>query len=286
MSNFNILKSSILKNLIIKRLNTILSYSRSSSTKTTPNTNEIPHDYVVKDPEDIESSENNTSSTLFFDDVEDEESRERKIAEIRNVSRLLPQHRNLLHNKNPYKEPQSWIHTTLKYNRTIFGRYGASSGIDPRLCFYTKTEISDRNEYEKIAYPHTIHEMMAKNSNEKLAKSKAIKDREDEIDKKMQKLDQWTRELNDRIIKKEAEAKAAKERKERLVEEVRRQFGFKMDTRDERFQEMLALKEKEDRKKQKEAKRKLKEEKMLAKLIQKNEQQQPSLSNEINSIKE
>ncbi|KAI5630956.1 growth arrest and DNA-damage-inducible proteins-interacting protein 1 domain-containing protein [Phthorimaea operculella] len=46
---------------------------------------------------------------------------------------------------------------------------------------------------------------------------------------------------------KESEAKAAKEKKERLVEEVRRHFGFKLDPRDERFQEMLA-REKEQKK--------------------------------------
>lgn len=289
MFNFNTYKSLMLRKLIFNSQNTKLCYSTSSSSSsrsTTSKTNEIPDDYIVKDPEDIEPSDNNKAmAPLFVDEVEDEESRERRIAEIRNVSRLLPQHLNLLRNRNPYEEPQSWIHLTLKYNRTMYGRYGASSGVDPRLCFYTKSEIANRNEYEMVAHPHTIQEMMGKNSNEKLAKIKAIKDREDDIDKKMQKLDQWSRELNDRIAKKEIEAKAAKERKERLVEEVRRQFGFKMDTRDERFQEMLALKEKEDRKKQKEAKRKVKEEKMLAKLIEKNEQQQKSVVNE-NPIKE
>jgi hypothetical protein len=38
-----------------------------------------------------------------------------------------------------------------------------------------------------------------------------------------------------------------------MVEEVRRHFGFKLDTRDERFKEMLEQKEKEYKKKQKKA---------------------------------
>lgn len=121
---------------MLNQHNRKISYSNFNLSKltTTPTANEIPDDYVVKDPEELESADNNHTSALFIDDVEDKETKERRIAEIRNISRLLPQHRNLLHNKNPYNnEPQSWIHTTLKYNRMMFGRYGASAGI---LTFY------------------------------------------------------------------------------------------------------------------------------------------------------
>lgn len=108
--------------------------------------------------------------------------------------------------------------------------------------------------------------MMAENKKSKEEKVARIRAREDDVAKKMEKLDKWVADLNARIAKKEAEARAAKERKDRLVEEVRRHFGFRIDPRDERFQEMLAQKEKADRKKVKEAKRKEKEVKMMEKL--------------------
>lgn len=60
------------------------------------------------------------------------------------------------------------------------------------------------------------------------------------------------------------------EKKERLVEEVRRHFGFKLDPRDERFQEMLAKREKEQKKAEKQARRDAKEKTIIAKLQQKN----------------
>lgn len=60
------------------------------------------------------------------------------------------------------------------------------------------------------------------------------------------------------------------EKKERLVEEVRRHFGFKLDPRDERFQEMLAKREKEQKKLEKQARKDAKEKVMIAKLQQKN----------------
>lgn len=54
------------------------------------------------------------------------------------------------------------------------------------------------------------------------------------------------------------------------MEEVRRHFGFKLDPRDERFQEMLAKREKEQKKAERLAKKEAKEKMMIAKLQQQN----------------
>lgn len=140
------------------------------------------------------------------------------------------------------------------------------------MCFPTKKEAYEKAEYERVAFPFSLKQMMDANESERKARKAQIEAREAEVARKLEKLDQWTADLNARIVKKEAEARAAKERKDRLVEEVRRHFGFKVDPRDERFQEMLALKEREDRKKVKEAKRKEKEEKMMEKLQKKTAQ--------------
>lgn len=59
------------------------------------------------------------------------QQKELEIEKKRNKSRLLPQHRNMLLGEVPYTEPQSWIHETVKYQRTMFGRYGAKSGVEP-----------------------------------------------------------------------------------------------------------------------------------------------------------
>ncbi|XP_050067452.1 growth arrest and DNA damage-inducible proteins-interacting protein 1 [Anopheles maculipalpis] len=211
--------------------------------------------------------------TFVDDDAESEEAREARIATLRNKSRLLPQHRNMLHGVLPYEQSQSWIHETVKYKRMMLGRYGIDgSRVDPRVCFPTKQEAYEKAEYERVAYPFTLKQMMDANEMARKTRKAAIEAREAEVARKLEKLDQWTTDLNARIAKKEAEARAAKERKDRLVEEVRRHFGFKVDPRDERFQEMLALKEREDRKKVKEAKRKEKEEKMMEKLQKKTAQ--------------
>lgn len=71
------------------------------------------------------------------------------------------------------------------------------------------------------------------------------------------------------------DARVAKERKDRLIEEVRRHFGFKIDPRDERFKEMLELKEKAQKKALKEIKRAEKESKIMEKLVEGNKKGQP-----------
>ncbi|XP_055906270.1 growth arrest and DNA damage-inducible proteins-interacting protein 1 [Eupeodes corollae] len=217
---------------------------------------------TAKDDEQLEVSDKPPSFV-------EEEIEEPKPESFFNKSGLLVQHRKFLHNERPYSEPHSWIHLTEKYQRKQLGRYGLASGVDPRICFPTQKDIDAQERYEKVAFPYTLQELLARAKNEdKLAKEQ-IQKREEEIEKKLEKLEQWKADLNAKIAKKEADALVARQRKERLVEEVRRHFGFKVDPRDERFKEMLEQKEKEDRKKQKEAKRKAKEEKMMAKLIAK-----------------
>lgn len=83
----------------------------------------------------------------------------------------------------------------------------------------------------------------------------------------MKNVEMWEKQLHERIARKEKELLAAKERKERLVEEVRRHFGFKIDQKDARFKEVLEQKEKEDKKRKKEIRKQDHTAKLMAKLL-------------------
>lgn len=105
-----------------------------------------------------------------------------------------------------------------------------------------------------------------------------VQKREQDIAKNLSKLDHWMKEIDNRKAKKEEEARVAKERKDRLIEEVRRHFGFALDPRDDRFKEMLAAKEKEQKKAMKEKKRQEKEAKLIAKLVDANDSKEEKKS--------
>lgn len=203
----------------------------------------------------------------FLEDDDEREQAKQQIEGKRNKSRLLPQHLRVLNNTRPYDESQSWAHNTVKYQRMMFGRYGQASGVDPRICFPTEKELRSQQEYERLAHPEAIQAMRQKVDEQRAREKEEAIRREEGIEKKLLKLDAWKKELHEKVQKREAEARAAKEKKERLVEEVRRHFGFTIDPRDDRFKEMLALKEKEDKKKTKEAKKVAREEKIMAKLL-------------------
>jgi hypothetical protein len=189
----------------------------------------------------------------------------------------------------PYNQAESWIHQTLKYKRMMFGRYGSESNVDPSkqlfllikechviikhfsgLCFYTKTELAEKNEYERVAFPKTVQEMIAYNEEEKRMKADRIRTREESIALNLQKLETWKKDLLAKKEKKEEEARVAKERKDRLIEEVRRHFGYTVHPKDERFKELLEKKEKEQRKAMKEAKKQQKEAKLISKIAEQN----------------
>ncbi|KAG5897201.1 hypothetical protein JTB14_022554 [Gonioctena quinquepunctata] len=219
---------------------------------------------------DIESLEKESPTDIDF--IDDElKRREDQIQRIRNKSRLREQDRKILMDKNPYPEPMLWHHGTLKYLRRTYGRYGQVSGINPSICWPTKEELDDAKEYERIKYPFTIAQVVSDTKQKRIEKEERIMARQQDIIKKLEKLEGWKKDLYERIAKKENEAKAAKDRKERLIDEVKRHFGYTVDPKDERFKEMLEKKEKEQKKAMKEERKKAKEAKMISKLLKSNE---------------
>ncbi|KAL3269855.1 hypothetical protein HHI36_008913 [Cryptolaemus montrouzieri] len=206
-------------------------------------------------------------------DVVDEETkfREEQIERSRNKSRLNPADRNFLFDINPFPEEIHWYHGTLKYKRRLYGRYGKDSGIDPSICWPTDQELQDSVEYEKVAHPFTIPEMIQMAQKERAMKLEETQKRQKDMLIKLSKVEGWKKEMEMRIAKKEAEANAARQKRERLIEEVRKHFGYKVDPKDDKFKELLEKKEKEQKKLAKEARKKEKEAKLMEKLNKKND---------------
>ncbi|CAH1977951.1 unnamed protein product [Acanthoscelides obtectus] len=122
--------------------------------------------------------------------------------------------------------------------------------------------------------------MVAVGRKEQAEKEEQIRLRQEGIVAKIAKLENWKQELYDKIAKKEQEATLAKQRKDRLIEEVRRHFGYTVDPRDEKFKEMLEKKEKEQKKALKEEKKKMKQAKMMERLLNKGATEQAKKEDE------
>ncbi|KAK4298163.1 hypothetical protein Pmani_029470 [Petrolisthes manimaculis] len=185
----------------------------------------------------------------------------------RNKSQLTPWH----YNKQHYKPPQPLTEDEeamecLKTQRSLFGHYGSRSGINPSKAWPSKEELALEREWERVAHPHTVQHMIDISRKERQEEQMIIKQRQDDISRKLLSLEKWKNDLNTRVAKQEKLAREAKEKKERLIDEVRDILGFRVDPRDERFKEALELKEKEEKKRSKAAKKLAKEQRMLDQL--------------------
>ncbi|XP_066603272.1 large ribosomal subunit protein mL64-like isoform X1 [Prorops nasuta] len=195
----------------------------------------------------------------IYEKEEDEE--EMLINKMRDKSKLSRHHRNVLFGQVPLQEAYLPGHNSIIYKRRMLGRYGSkASALPPGIGWPTKEELEDAKEYEKIAYPISIQEAMKMVEEKKIADKEEIMKRQQEIAANVAKLDKWKKELEMKIVKKEKQAQEAIARKQAMIEEVRRHFGFKIDPKDPRFKEMLLKKEEEDKKKKKQAKKQAKAE--------------------------
>ncbi|XP_027213242.2 large ribosomal subunit protein mL64 [Penaeus vannamei] len=195
-------------------------------------------------------------------EIDEAELIERK----RNKSRLNPRHYKKL-NKIPSQltEDEEQVFS-LSYQRKLYGHYGASSGINPAKAWPSKEELELAKEWESLAYPHSVQEMISEAKRLKKAEEDKIKKRQADIMQKVTKLEDWKREVREGYKKREREAREAKEKKERLMEEVRQIFGFRIDPKDERFKEALLQKEREEKRAAKEAKKIERQQKMMENL--------------------
>lgn len=209
------------------------------------------------------SSKNEIQETEIVADIVENVLSKKKLEQICNKSRLNSGHRNLVSGQLPYDYPVHRFHNTVKFKRRMYGRYGDASNIYPGLAWPTIEELNIIREYESVAYPLTIHEMQQNAMKRLEYEQQEIQVRQQKIDTNMKKLNGWLKEVKEKAEKKFNETQKAIEKRENLIEEVKKHFGYKIDPKDERFKEMLAKREKEEKKKIREEKKRIREEKYV-----------------------
>jgi len=190
---------------------------------------------------------------------------------MRNKSRLKPPHWRQINGEMPELQPDNpllWFQNTVKFRRKLYAKFGEASGVNPGIQWPTHEQLKKRLEYESVAYPFTVQELMDNAKEKRRLQQEYIDNRTKEIETKTAAIEKLIEEVHNKKHVKEKEVLKSQERKEKMMEEVRRHFGYTMDPRDERFQALLEKKEKEEKKRTKEAK-KLEREKRLLEGLQK-----------------
>ncbi|XP_034945304.1 growth arrest and DNA damage-inducible proteins-interacting protein 1 [Chelonus insularis] len=221
-----------------------------------------------KDELDLTSIE---ETPKYVDAISDEEKAE--ILRKRNKSCLNPEHRNILLGKKPYNQSIETFHDTITYKRKMLGRHGLEAlDIPAGALWLTKDGIEDKLEYERVYNPYTLQEGWKILEEKRQKEAETIRLREEEIEANMKKRFTWEKELQNKLAKKAEALRAAQEKKERLVEEVRRKLGFAVDPKDSKFQEALEKMEAEEKKRRKELKKQERAAKILAMLLKQSQE--------------
>ncbi|XP_033316440.1 growth arrest and DNA damage-inducible proteins-interacting protein 1 [Bombus bifarius] len=174
----------------------------------------------------------------------------------RNKSRLTEAHRNILLGKKPYNTPQDWFHETVKYKKRILGRYGMEAlGESAGLAWPTPEEVEDMKEYESLAHPLNIQERLQQIKEKKKMEEEALLAKQAEIEKKMATMKQLIAQVQEKIAQKQKVELEAKERRERKIEEIRRQLIAQGTMSATKLTEAVTMAEKDEKKLKKELKK-------------------------------
>lgn len=207
----------------------------------------------------------NTAAASIADTSQKDAAEDDKISRIRNVSRLPPRAytRGI---KKEYPEPKYDFDFTMKAMQKAYAKFGKSTGLNPGILWPSKEELKETIYYENKFYP-TIHELLANERERQRLAAEEIRQREEEVERNMAKLNGWREEMLEKEEKKRLKAEQERIKKEQLIQEVREYIGYNVDPGDPKFKEVMEMKEEEKRKAEKALRKKLKQEKMLAKLM-------------------
>jgi len=200
------------------------------------------------------------------EEIEELERKKELLEKSRNKSRLEPHVYNRLHGlAQPMSEIEMAVEP-LKKLRQKFGREGAASGVPLRALWPSRQELELMKEYEQVLYPLPITGMMKKAKDNKDILVQQVIDEQKSMRENMKSLAKWKKEVNEAFWKKKQEALEARQKREKLIEEVTKVLGVRVTPDDPQFKIALAQREDEEKKAARKLKKQAKQQKMMEKI--------------------
>ena len=200
-------------------------------------------------------------------------SRENELQDLqkkRNKSRLSASDKNLLHGVNPpdrgLKYPYGKFQQGKEYRRRMLAQYGSElTGVDPAMSWPTGEELRLAADWERLYQDKPLAEQIAQ-VNRDIEQRKANRmAREKDIEQSLAKMDTQIKQWRQRVNTKNMQAEMERGRRERVLAELREEFGYNVNPQDNYMKERIAEREKALIKEEKELKKAQKKEKQAAK---------------------
>lgn len=204
----------------------------------------------------------NRSNVNSIDDTldTDEEELERKRFQSR-----LPEKVYQKFVKKEFIPPVNKEHFKIQHLRSMFGKYGEKTGLNPGIAWPTREELLEIIEHDKL-FRRPLREMLDEVNAEEQERLQRQLEYEAEVEKNMEKLETYKKEYYAKIAKKQKEEQDRKLKQQQLIEEISELLGYDVDPKDPKFQEAVEMKKREEKKVKKAKKQQESYEKMLAKL--------------------
>lgn len=183
----------------------------------------------------------------------------------RNKSRLSASHRQMLMGEPPnvgLRFEYGRVHHSQEFKRKMLGTYGEKrTGVDPGICWPTDKHLELAGEWEKLYQDKPLIEqindakgIVAKRKVDRIA-------RETAVEAGLARMDQQIKQWKARVNTKNAQAEHERARREKVLAELREEFGYNVNPNDNYMKERIADREKVLIKEEKEAKKAAKKEK-------------------------
>lgn len=208
----------------------------------------------LENPEDL--------SFLPRDEAELEEEnaeREARIEKLRDRSGLKKYDRERQSGSCPSSFLPDDYYKSLKFKRQLFGRYGKESGVNPSQLWPSKAELADMKEWEQVAHPYTVQQLLERSKERKRLEEENIREQEKTILERVSKVEDEILQFKARISKQLDKEVAVRQQQEKTMKDLRKHFGYEISPHDPRVAVLMEKRELEEKKAKKEAKKKKKE---------------------------
>jgi len=216
--------------------------------------------------EDEEPSE----MELYQQEVEEleREAKAEFIQSRRNKSRLSASDRQMLHGNPPHHGVMfeyNSLHRSKEFKRSMLSKYGKEkTGVEPGIVWPTEKEVQLAIEWEELYQEKPLIDQI------KDTKRNIVKRKEDRIARELlveeilKKMDTQVKQWKVRVGARNKLAETERERREKVLAELKLEFGYNINPEDNYMKERIAEREKVIIKEEREAKKAAKKEKAAA----------------------
>jgi len=185
---------------------------------------------------------------------------------LRNISRMEKRYRDrMLHVMEP-PEPLDYIaelHQSQAQRRKLYAKYGRKSSVDPGVMWPSEKELAESIEFEQDWEP-SLQKMWRKLEDDRAQLAKERREKNELVERQMAKMPSIVDQYRTRLSKTDEAERKQREKKQELLEQARDFFGYYLDPKDPRFEQMALEKEEEEKRLKKKKKREEKQAKLMS----------------------